>query len=498
MTGPEDRPPAETTLEPADWEAFRRTAHRMLDGCIDLVQGARDGPVWRGVPDAVKEALATPLPMEGEPLEQVCGELERLILPYPTGNIHPRFFGWVHGSGTASGIIADMCMAAMNSNCGGRDHGAVYVERQVIEWCRRIFGLPETASGVLVTGTSEATVIAMAAARIRALGPEVRTRGMHGQKRLTLYCSAESHSATAKAADLLGVGTDGVRRIPIDDQHAILLPALREAIAADREAGFLPFCIVGAAGTVNTGAFDDLDALADICEAEGLWLHVDGAFGAWAGLASDPWRSLTRGLDRADSIAFDFHKWMYVQYDCGGVLIRDEAAHRAAFSARPDYLAAGMALAGGDPWFAEYGIALSRGFRALKVWFALRQFGLERLGEQIAKNCRQAARMADLVRADERLQLLAPVPLNICCFRYAPSGLAEERLDALNRAIVAELQREGVVAFSTTRIAGTLAIRAAITNQRTLTSDIDLAVEAVLDAGARMIDEGKQELRSDS
>jgi aromatic-L-amino-acid decarboxylase len=479
----------ERSLDPEDWHEFRRVAHRMLDACIDRLEHVRDAAVWRPVPDRAKRSLRGGPPWKGTPLEQVCDEFLSLIFPYPTGNIHPRFFGWVHGTGTATGVLAEMCGAAMNSNCGGRDHAATYVERQVIDWCREIFGFPGGASGLLTSGTSSATMIALTAARLAKCGPLVRHAGVAGQ-RLVAYASAESHAALAKAMDLLGLGSDALRAVPVDADYRMDVAALRAAVAEDRASGRAPFCVAATAGTVNTGAFDDIEAIAGLCAEEGLWLHVDGAFGAWARLADPPWRDLVRGIEHADSLAFDFHKWMYVPYDCGCVLIRDERVHRAAFSQRPDYLAAhGSALAGGEPWFCEYGIDLSRGFRALKVWFALCEFGLARLGAKITDNCRQAQHMAALVGRYPQLQPLAPAPANICCFRYAPAGMADARLDALNEAIVARLQENGTVAFSTTRLHGRLAIRAAIANHRTRRDDIEAAIAAVLQTGAALMTE---------
>jgi aromatic-L-amino-acid/L-tryptophan decarboxylase len=477
----------ERSLDPEDWKEFRHLAHRMLDACIDRLERVRDGPVWRKVPRAAARSLDRGLPWEGSPLAQVCDEFLSAIFPYPTGNIHPRFFGWVHGSGTATGMLAELCAAAMNNNCGGRDHAATYVERQVVEWCRQIFGFPDGASGLLTAGTSSATLIALASARLARCGPDVRRTGTDG-RRLVAYASAEAHSALAKAMDVLGLGSEALRAVPVDAQFRMDVAALRAAIAGDRAAGLAPFCVVATAGTVNTGAFDDIAAIADLCREQELWLHVDGAFGAWACLAEPPWCDLPRGIERAHSLAFDFHKWMYVQYDCGCVLIRDEAVHRAAFSLRPDYLAVrGTALGGGDPWFCEYGIDLSRGFRALKVWFALREFGLARLAAKITDNCRQAQHLAGLVERHPQLQRLAPIVANICCFRYAPAGLAGADLDALNAAIVARLQESGSVVFSTTRLNGRLAIRAAITNHRTRLDDIDAAVAAVLAAGDALV-----------
>jgi len=476
----------EASLDPENWDEFRRAAHELLDSCIDHLTGVRERPVWRPVPDTVRQGIATATPWEGTPLPQLCDEFRDLILPYPTGNTHPRFFGWVHGTGTATGMLAELGAAAMNSNCGGRDHGAVYVERQVIEWCREVFGFPPGSSGVLTAGTSSATVIALASARVWRCGAEAR-RGGAGKSKLVAYASAEAHSALIKGMELLGLGSDALRLIPTDPNFAMDRRELEAAVMRDRAAGLEPFCVIATAGTVNTGAFDAIDAIADFCAEQDLWLHVDGAFGAWACLADSPWRELPRGLARAQSLAFDFHKWMYVQYDCGCVLIRDERVHRAAFATRPDYLAAhGVALAGGDPWFCDYGIDLSRGFKALKVWFALREFGLRRLGAKITDNCRQAQHMAALVAESRALEPLAATVSNICCFRYAPAGLPDGQLDAVNAAIVAQLQEAGTVAFSTTRIRGRLAIRAAIVNHRTTFADIGLAIEEVLRAGAAL------------
>ncbi len=483
--GPPAGEHAGATLDPDDWSQFGALAHRLLDLCIDHLRTARDRPVWQPVPETAKSALAAPLPQQGRPLAEVVRDFETLILPYPTGNTHPRFFGWVHGTGTATAMLAELCAAAMNSNCGGRDHAAVYVERAVIDWCRQIFGFPEAASGVLTSSTSVATVIALGAARVRCLGPDSRAAGLAGARRLVAYASSEAHSAITKAVELLGLGSAALRRIPVDPGFAIDLDALRAAIARDRESGLLPFCVIATAGSVNVGSFDPIAALADICQAEGIWLHVDGAFGAWIGLASPPWRDLARGIERADSLAFDFHKWMYVQYDCACVLVRDEHAHRAAFAARPDYLAAKDAgLAGGNPWFCDYGIDLSRGFRALKVWFSLQHYGLARLGRRITANCEQASHLARLVRRQPNLELLAQPISNVCCFRYVDRSLTDAQLDDLNDRIAVGLQERGVVAFSTTRIGGRNALRAAIVNHRTEFADIELAVDAVLASAA--------------
>jgi len=467
-------------LDPSDWDGFRRQAHQLLDACLDYFAAAREHP-WRPIGEAARAALALGEAAEGSGMEALSADLIEFVLPYSSGNIHPRFFGWVHGTGLAAGLLAEMVAATMNSNCGGRDHGAVYVERAVIDWCRRCFGMPEGTSGVLVAGTSQATVIALAAARQFALGADSRRVGIQGAPRLAAYGAEGVHNATVKALELLGLGSSALRRIRTrQDTGAMDLGALEHAMAEDRAVGVRPFCVIGTAGSVDRGDFDDLEGLADFCGREKVWFHVDGAFGVWARLAEAPWRDLARGIDRADSLAFDFHKWMYVQYDCGAVLIRDEAKHRAAFAARPAYLAGqSQGLGGGDPWYCDYGLDLSRGFRALKVWSALRAYGSRLLGEAITRNCRLAALMARLVEASPDLTLSAPVRLNVCCFSAARPDWRPAAQDELNTRIAQQLQIEGEAVFSTTRIHERTVLRAAIVNHRTCEADISHALAAV-------------------
>ncbi len=478
MTEPISTPPGGSPLDPADWEAFRLQAHRLLDRCVDHLAGARERP-WRplGTPDRARTALGEA--DIGSGIEALVEALANDVMPFPTGNTHPRFFGWVHGTGLAVGLLAEMVAATMNSNCGGRDHGAVYVEREVIDWCRRCFGFPASASGVLVTGTSQATVIALAVARQRALGAATRHEGISGAPRIRAYAAAGVHNAITKALELLGLGSTALRTVATGPDGGIDLRTLELALVEDRAAGLVPFCVIGTAGSVDLGGFDDLGAVADLCVREGLWFHVDGAFGAWARLAAAPWRDLVRGIERADSLAFDFHKWMYVQYDCGAVLVRDETLHRAAFAARPAYLAAqSQGLGGGEPWYCDYGVDLSRGFRALKVWSALRAHGAKAFGHAITRNCRLARRMAERVEATAGLELMAPVRLNVCCFRAVVAGMDEDALDTLNAGVAQELQLAGIAVLSTTRIRGCTVLRAAIVNHRTDESDVDAAVAA--------------------
>lgn len=489
-TPPQDHAP-ETSLDPADWAAFREQAHRMLDHALDHLEGVREGPVWQPVPDSVKSALDEPVPMQPQGTEKVCADLIENVLPYDTGNTHPRFFGWVHGAGAPGGIIADTMAAAMNANLGGRDHGANYVEQQVIEWVRKLFQFPDTASGLVVSGTSMATIIALAAARYAKAGYDVRRQGIQpDQGRLVGYTSTEAHSCIARAFDMLGLGMDALRSIPVDEHYRMDIDALRAAIKEDQDAGNRPFCVIGSPATVNTGAIDDLDAIATICQTHDLWFHVDGAFGAVAAL-SEQLKPKMKGIERADSIALDFHKWMHVQYDAGFVLIRREDLHREAFTLRREYLtAAPRGLAAGNPWFCEYGPELSRGFRALKVWFQLKEHGIKRITEKVEDNCRQAAYLGELVTANEHLELATPVSLNICCFRFYAPEQTDEALNKINAEIVMDLQEIGIAAPSTTKLHGVLNIRVNITNHRSTLADFDLLADAVVEAGQKIIARG--------
>lgn len=450
----------------------------MLEAAIDRMQGADEGRVWTPLPQERQAELNAALPHEGRGIAAVRQGCEAL-LPYGVGNTHPRFFGWVHGSGTPGNMIAEIAAAAMNANLGGRDHGANHVERQVVSWCRELMGFPEGASGLIVSGTSLATLIALKAAREKVLGVEARKDGI-GAARLVGYCSSETHACVARAFDMLGLGSDALRLVPVDAAFRIQPEALCKAITEDRAAGLLPFVIVGTAGAVNMGAIDPLDRLAEIAAEERIWFHVDGAFGAM-GMASAQLRPRLRGLERADSLAFDFHKWMHVNYDAGCVLIRSEEDHRRAFAARPAYLeGATRGLAAGDRWAVDYGPELSRGFRALKVWASFVEHGIDRFGALVERNCAQAAYLGRLVEAAPETELLVPVTLNICCFRLRRAGADAAALDAFNAEIVLRLQEAGIAAPSTTRINGQLAIRVNITNHRTSERDIDLLFNAIL------------------
>lgn len=464
-------------LEPADWQQFRTQGHRMLDDMLDYLQGIRQRPVWQPVPASARAAFTSDMPVQGSALADVHQQFMQHILPHTVGNVHPGFFGWVHGGGTAVGMLAEMLAAGLNANCGGRDHIPIEVERQVVRWMADLFEFPPYASGLFVTGSSMANMIAVLVARYRALGRDVRSYGIPPKRQLVAYASAGAHGCIAQAMDLAGIGSANLRKIPMNARFQMDTMALETAITADRQAGLQPFFVAGTAGTVDVGAIDELPLLAAIAERNGLWFHVDGAYGALAAV-SPALRPLLEGIELADSIACDFHKWGQVPYDAGFILMRDGAMHLDTFASPETYLrrdARGMAA--NSPWPCDFGPDLSRGFRALKTWFTFQVFGAERIGQVIDETCLLARYLAQRVQAQLELELLAPVALNIVCFRYRAD-------DAFNAALIADLQESGIAAPSATTIKGQLAIRVAIVNHRTGQQDIDALFDAVLTLGA--------------
>jgi aromatic-L-amino-acid/L-tryptophan decarboxylase len=467
-------------LDPKDWPAFRRFSHAVLDDALDYLERIREGPVWREMPQGVQSELAEPLPEQPAALEDVYRDFVASILPYGSGNTHPRFFGWVQGAGTPTGVIAEMLAATMNPNVGGRNHGAVYVERAVLRWFCELFGLPERASGVLTVGASSANLIAVLVARTRALGTAVREHGVTREGgRLIGYASSATHSCVRRAFEVSGLGSGSLRVLPTDSLHRVDPGTLARAVAEDRAAGCRPFMIVGNAGTVDVGAIDPLDELAEFAAREGLWFHVDGALGAPA-LLSSALAPRFRGMERADSIAFDFHKWLQVPYDAGCLLVRDGELHRETFASTPNYLTRmPRGLASAQPWFTDFTIDLSRGFRALKIWFTMKQFGTRGIGAAIEANVRQARLLGDLIDGDRDLELLAPVQLNIVCFRYRREDLDEDALDRFNDELVIALQESGEAVASSTTVGMHRAIRICVLNHRTTDEDLARMLDAI-------------------
>ncbi len=477
----------EESLDPTDWESIRVLGRQMVEDMIGHLQTVRERPVWKPIPEVIREGFTVPVPRGPQRPEDVYANFKHTVLPYPTGNIHPRFWGWVMGNGTVTGMLAEMLAAGINLNQGGGSQAGSLVETQVISWCKEMLGFPPSASGLLVSGGSMANLVGITVARNSRAGFDIREEGVGAApKPLRLYASVEVHSSVQKAAELLGLGHKALRRIQVRKDMTIDPAALRAAIREDRAQGCLPFCVVGCAGTVNTGATDALEELADLCTEEDLWFHVDGAFGAMAVLAPEL-RHIVKGLERADSIAFDMHKWMYLQYEVGCTLVRDGELHRNAFALTPHYLEhTSRGIGGGDLWFSDYGVELSRAFRALKVWMSIQEHGIDKFGRLIHQNVQQARYLQGLVAGSPDLELVADVPMNIVCFRYKGAVSGSEDLDALNKELLLRLHEGGVAAPSYTVIDGKYALRVCITNHRSTQSDFALLIREVVRLGREL------------
>jgi aromatic-L-amino-acid/L-tryptophan decarboxylase len=471
--------PAEETLDPQDWEEFRSLARRMLDDTIDYLVSLRERPAWQPMPDDVRNSFAEPLPAQPIGPAAAYSEFVNHVRPYPNGNNHPRFWGWVQGTGTPLGMMAEMLAAALNPHMAGFNQAPALVEEQVLSWLTQLMGMPPETTGALVSGGTMANLIGLAVARCAKAGFDIREHGLQYYRgpRLVFYASSETHGWCQKAAELLGLGDSAFRRVAVHPDYRINVNALKTLVESDRQENMLPFCVVGNAGTINTGATDDLRALAEVCGEENLWFHVDGAFGALARL-SEKLRPIADGIEQAASLAFDLHKWMYLPFEVGCILIRDPQAHRKAFGLQQNYFGdfTRGVIAGGLP-FAHRGIELTRSFRALKVWMSLKAHGVQTFARLIEQNVSQAQYLEKLLRARAGFELLAPVALNTVCFRYRPPNWPEQSLNGLNQEILYRVQESGVAVISSTILDGRFALRAAITNHRSRRDDFDIFVE---------------------
>jgi aromatic-L-amino-acid decarboxylase len=478
-----------------DLDDFRRLGHRAVDLVADYLASVPSKPVFAPMrPEDRRALLDHALGEQGRTPESVVRMFEDRVLPHPMGNGHPRFFGWVNSPPAPLGIVAELLAAAMNPSCAGGDHAAIYLERCVVRWLMDLVGFPLDGSmGLLVSGASMATLTCLAAARQRAAakdGWDVRARGLQGHSSsFVLYTSEEGHSCIRKTAEVLGFGEDSVRIVPTDREFRIDVDALRSAVARDRADGRRPFCVAASAGTVSTGAIDPLATLADLCHAENLWLHVDGAYGA-IGAVDPDLAPRYAGLERADSLALDPHKWLSVPVECGCALVRDGALLRDTWSLVPPYLRTEEGRGfGGLPWYSEYGFQQTRGFRALKLWMVLEHLGRDGVRRLVSRHVKLAHRIADLVDAAPDLERVAPVTLSIVAFRFVPPStqLADEDIDALNKRVMETIQAEGRVFLTATVLRGRFVLRACVLHYGTTEADVAMLVDTVREVGARLL-----------
>ena len=464
-------------------DEIRRLGYAAADAVAEHRAKLESRPVFGKVGEGAA-LFNEPVPEDGQPIEKTLAFVREHILPFPMGNSHPRFYGFINATADPVGIAADYLAASMNPNCWGGDHAAIHVENRVLTWLSEMLGYPPEAEGILVSGGSMANFTALAAAR-RAMTPgNVREEGLAGEDRprLVVYASDQVHHCVDKAVDLLGIGTKNLRKIATDERFRIRMDLLEEAVAADRRAGLAPAIVVGSAGTVNTGAIDPLEELADFCRRESLWFHVDGAYGAMAAI-SPALKPLFAGMERADSIAADPHKWLYVPYEAGAALVKEPGRLAAAFRKFPEYLASDPdSPFPGPAWFAERGVELSRSFKALKVWMGLKTHGRQGYARAIENDVRLAHFLAREAENRPDFESLAPAVLSIANFRYRPKELplSDTDLDRINRRIVNRLVGEGSFFLAPTILKGRAALRACIVNFRTREEDLT----ALLDEAA--------------
>ncbi|HZD18703.1 MAG TPA: pyridoxal-dependent decarboxylase [Actinomycetota bacterium] len=477
-----------------DWEPERARAFtdRAADLCEEMLRRLPDLPVSRGrTAEQVRSTVAIQIPEDPMADDELFGHLRELVLDQSTYPGHPRFMAYITGAGTVPGAAADLLAAGLNQNAGAwmLSPAATEIELHLTRIFASWFGLPETAGGILVSGGAMANFVGLKVARDLRAGWDVRAQGVAAGPPLIFYMSSEAHVVSSRAADMLGLGTDGIRKIPVDEAHRMQSPALREAIARDREAGARPLAVVASAGTVATGAIDPLEELAELCDQEGLWLHVDAAYGGPAAFTEDLRPSFV-GIERADSIGFDPHKWLYTPHSGGCILVREFQHLADAFSVTATYVHQDKERTGRGLDGIQVGPQFSRGFWALKVWLSLLAHGRRAYASRISHDAALARYLGARVQERPDFELACPVGLSICCFRYVPPDLPpgegrEEYLDVLNEHLMTEAQQDGRVFFSNAVLRARFVLRACIVNFRTEAEDLDTVLDVIAEIGAR-------------
>jgi glutamate/tyrosine decarboxylase-like PLP-dependent enzyme len=474
-------------------EAFRRLGHRLVDQIADFLAELPTRPITRGDgPDAIRALLPEgPLPEEGRPDGELLDEAVKVLFERSLFNGHPRFWGYVTSSAAPLGALGELLAAAVNSNVGafGLSPVATEIERQAVGWIAELIGYPSDAGGILVSGGNMANFVGVLAARKARLPWDVRQIGM-GPRTARIFATREAHTWLHKAADLFGFGTDAIVWVAADAEQRMDVSDLERRIAASRSAAALPFLIVASAGTVSTGAVDPLRAIADVAEREQAWLHVDGAYGGFAAAVPDAHPEL-HALGRADSVAIDPHKWMYVPIEAGCTLVRDRERLREAFSFRPPYYHFDEEAERSTNFF-EWGPQNTRGFRALKTWLALRRAGRSGYARMIGDDIALARALHETVGTHPDLEAFTQ-SLSITTFRYAPRDLrrgtpeVEAYLSKLNTELLSALQAGGELYLSNAVLGERFLLRACVVNFRTEQRDIAAAPEIVVRVG-RAID----------
>ncbi|HEY6567732.1 MAG TPA: aminotransferase class V-fold PLP-dependent enzyme [Actinomycetota bacterium] len=480
-----------------DWGAER--ARGFVDGTADIwqevIEGLRDRPVARRITaDQVRTAVAVPVPDAPMADDDLLAYFREIALDWSMYPGHPGFMAYVSGAGTVPGSAADLLASGLNMNAGGwlLAPAATEIELHLCRWfAQEVFGMGEGAGGELTSGGAMATMIGLKLARDQRAGWDVRREGVAAGPPLGAYLSTETHVVSDRAIDTLGIGAANIRHIEVDDRRRMKVEELRTQIALDRSAGIHPMVVVASAGTVSTGAIDPLDEIADVCRDEGLWLHVDAAYGGPAMLADDL-RPQFAGIERADSVAFDPHKWLYTPHSGGCILVRDMEQLAQSFDAYAAYTVQDKEATGHGTDLGKYGPNFSRGFWSLRVWASLLAHGRAAYARRISHDAELARYLGALVQEREDFELCAPVGLSITCFRFIPTGLVadmpdvearETYLSTLNQRIMTEIQLDGRVFCSNAILDGKFTLRTCIVNFRTEAEDVELVLEVAAELG---------------
>lgn len=448
----------------------------------DFYEQGLDGNVFAGKsPTEIQDLLEEPLPQNPEDINSLLDEVGAKVLRTITNSVGPRYYGYITGGGNQVAVLAEMIKASLNQN-NLKWHSSpvsTELERLVMRWVAEFIGYPQSSAGVLLSGGSVANFNALAVARKIKSPVNVSEEGIYGSKPMTMYVSEEGHSSFDKAMDMLGLGKNYLRKIPVDDQMRMDTELLENRIQADKNRGFHPICAIAVAGTTNTGAVDNLTAVAEICMRHDLWYHVDAAYGGPAAKVREV-AQLFSGIEKADSVVINPHKWMYVPFEAGGVLVKNPAHLRETFSTIPDYLKSDEEN-GARTDLMEYNLPLTKEFKALKVWMTLKAFGAEKIRREIAADIANAHYLVDLIKQSEQLELMAPAPLSIVCFRYNPGGMNEQELNELNEQLVNEIEFDGRVFLTGTKLNGKSVLRTCFINHRTKKEDIKYLRDVILE-----------------
>lgn len=473
-------------FEPREFQQYLEKTAKII---AEIYSDKLDRRVFAGKsPEEVMSLFDEHLPESGQDLHALLDKVEKDVVGTANMNIGPHFYGYITGGGNQVAILAEMISASLNQN-NLKWHSSpvsTEMEKLVIRWVSQFIGYAECAAGAILDGGSTANFNCMAVARKNMLPGTMSDKGMYGFKPTTVYVSEEGHSSFDKAIDMLGIGKNNLRKVEVDQVFRIDTEKLERKIENDKQNGLNPICVIGIAGTTNTGAVDDLNKLADIARKHNLWYHVDAAYGGPAASVSET-QKLFKGIERADSVVINPHKWLYVPFEAACILVKEPEKLRKTFSTIPDYLRSDNSKDGRTD-LMEYQLPLTKSFKSLKIWMTLKAYGAERIRETIRKDIKNALYLAELIEKSDDFELLAPVSLSITCFRYKPTGLSEQEVEDLNQRLIRYIEKDGRIFLTGTKINGKTALRTCFINPRTKTKDVEWIPEVIRDVGSKILE----------